>query len=58
MDATMAIILIAVMLYAIVGGPLFGAESRPGWLRVDRKPRSRMSGSMRPEDWPLSEFKR
>jgi hypothetical protein len=58
MTGTMAIILVAVMLLAIVGGPLFGADSRPAWRRVDRKPRFRMSGSMRPEDWPPSEFKR
>jgi hypothetical protein len=58
MAGTMAIILIAVMLFVIVVGPRFDAESRPGWLRVDRKPRSPMSGSMRPEDWPPSEFKR
>jgi hypothetical protein len=58
MDATMTIILIAVMLFVVVAGPLFGADSRPAWLRVDRKPRLRMSGSMRPEDWPPSEFKR
>jgi hypothetical protein len=58
MDATMTIILLAVMLVVIVGGPLLGAESRPAWLRVDRKPRWRMSGSMRPEDWPPSDFKR
>jgi hypothetical protein len=58
MDATLAIILAAVMLFAAVGGPLFGADSRPAWLDVNRKPRFRMSGSMRPEDWPPSEFKR
>lgn len=54
----MALILISVMLLVIVCGPLFGAESRPGWLRVDRKPRLRISGSMRREDWPPTEFKR
>jgi hypothetical protein len=31
---------------------------RPAFLRVDRKPESRMAGSMRPEDWPPTEFKR
>lgn len=54
----MAIILVAVMLFVIVGGPLFGADSRPAWLDVNRKPRFRMTGSMRPDDWPPSEFKR
>ena len=54
----MAIILIGVLLFVVVGGPLFGAESRPAWRNVDRKPRFRMAGSMRPEDWPPSEFKR
>jgi hypothetical protein len=58
MDGTMAIILVAVMLFVIVGGPLFGADSRPAWLDVNRKPRFRMTGSMRPDDWPPSEFKR
>ena len=48
----MAIILVGVLFFVIVGGPLFGAESRPGWLDVDRKPRFRMVGSMRLEDWP------
>jgi hypothetical protein len=37
---------------------VFGAESRPEWLRLDRKPRVRTVGSMRPEDWPPSEFER
>jgi hypothetical protein len=57
-DGTMAIILLGVLLFVVVCGPLFGAESRPGWRNVDRKPRFRMTGSMRPEDWPPSEFKR
>ena len=55
---TIAIILTGVLLFAIVGAPLFGADSRPGWLRVDRKPRFRMCGSMRPDEWPASEFER
>jgi hypothetical protein len=54
----MALILVGVMLFVVVGGPLFGAESRRAWLNVDRKPRLRTTGSMRPEDWPPSEFKR
>jgi hypothetical protein len=58
MDATMAIILVGVLLFVVVAGPLFGADSRPAWRNVDRKPRFRMAGSLRPEDWPPSEFKR
>jgi hypothetical protein len=58
MDGTIAIILLAVMLFAIVGGPLFGADSRQGWRNVDRKPRLRTVGSMHPDEWPPSEFER
>ena len=54
----LALILVGVMLFAAIGGPLFGVDSRPAWRNVERKPRFRMSGSMRPEDWPPSEFKR
>jgi hypothetical protein len=50
-----ALLLLVLMLVAIVLGPIFGAESRPGFLRPDRKPRP-MVGSMRPSDWPPSEF--
>jgi hypothetical protein len=57
-DGTVAVVLGGVLLFVVIAGPLFGAESRPGWRRVDRKPSSRMVGSMRPEDWPPSEFKR
>jgi hypothetical protein len=56
-DGTMALVLAAVLLFAAIGGPLFGAESRPEWRNVDRKPSFRMFGSMRPEDWPPSDFK-
>ena len=35
----------------------FGADSRPAWRQVDRKPDFRVTGSMRPEDWPPSEYK-
>jgi hypothetical protein len=58
MDGTMVLILGGVLLFVVVAGPLFGAESRPAWLNVDRRPDFRMVGSMRPEDWPPSEFKR
>jgi hypothetical protein len=57
-DGTMAIVLGGVLLFVVIAGPLFGAESRPAWRNVDRKPSFRMVGSMRPEDWPPSEFKR
>jgi hypothetical protein len=54
----MAIILTAVLLFVIVGGPLFGPDSRLAWRNVNRKPRSRMSGPMRRSDWEPSEFDR
>jgi hypothetical protein len=54
MDQAMAIVLGAVLLLVCILSPFFGAESRPEWKRVDRKPRFRMVGSMCPEDWPDS----
>jgi hypothetical protein len=56
-DGTMAVVLGGVLLFVAIAGPIFGAESRPAWRRVDRKPSFRMVGSMRREDWPPSEFK-
>lgn len=56
-DGTMAMVLAGVLLFVVIAGPLFGADSRPAWRNVDRKPSFRMVGSMRPEDWPPSEFK-
>ena len=56
-DGTMAIVLGGVLLFVVIAGPLVGAESRPAWRRVDRKPSFRMVGSMRRADWPPSEFK-
>jgi hypothetical protein len=53
-DETMAIVLGGVLLFVVIAGPLFGAESRPAWRNVDRKPSFRMVGSMRPGDWPRS----
>jgi hypothetical protein len=50
----MAIILMAVLLFVVVAGSLFGADSRPAWKNVERKPRFRMTGSMRRKDWPPS----
>jgi hypothetical protein len=58
MDGTMALILVAVMLFVIIGGPIFGADSRRSWRNVNQRPSQRTVGSMRPEDWPPSEFKR
>ena len=48
----MAIVLGAVLLFVVVFGSLFGADSRPGWKNVERKPRFRATGSMRRDDWP------
>ena len=57
-DGTVALVLGGVLLFVVIAGPLFGADSRPAWRNVDRKSSFRMIGSMRPEDWPPSEFKR
>jgi hypothetical protein len=58
-DGTTAMLILGgVLLFVVIGGPLFGAESRPAWRNVDGRPDFRMVGSMRPEDWPPSEFKR
>jgi hypothetical protein len=56
MDQTMAIILAAFIVLVPVLSTFLGAESRPDFLRVDRRSRFRMVGSMRSEDWPPSEF--
>jgi hypothetical protein len=53
-DQPVAIGLGGVLLFVVIAGPLFGAESRPAWRNVDRKPTFRMIGSMRREDWPPS----
>jgi hypothetical protein len=58
MDQTMAIIFAAFIVLVPVLSTFLGAESRPGFRRVDRKPEFRAVGSMRPEDWPPSEFER
>lgn len=57
-DGTVAIVLGGVLLFVVIAAPLFGAESRPAWRDVSRRPSFRMVGSMRPEDWPPSEFRR
>jgi hypothetical protein len=58
MDQTMAIILLAFLVLVPLLSTFLGAESRAGFRRVDRKPELRTVGSMRPEDWPPSEFER
>ncbi|MGH2712330.1 MAG: hypothetical protein ACRDM7_00285 [Thermoleophilaceae bacterium] len=58
MDQTMGIIFLAFIVLVPVLSTFLGAESRPGFLRVDRKPEFRAVGSMQPEDWPPSEFER
>jgi len=55
-DQSVAIVLGGVLLFVVVAAPFFGADSRPAWRNVNRKPSFRMVGSMRPEDW--REFKR
>jgi hypothetical protein len=49
---TMAVVLGAVLLFVVIFGSLFGAESRAQWRDVNRRPRFRATGSMRPSDWP------
>ena len=48
----MAAVLFGVLVFIVIFGSLFGAESRPAWRDVNRKPRFRATGSMRPSDWP------
>jgi hypothetical protein len=58
MDGTVALCLVAVMVFVIVAGPLLGPDSRRAWRNVERRPRTRVVGSMKPADWPPSEFGR
>ena len=51
-DSTMALVLIAVLVFVVIAGSLFGTDSRAQWRNVDRKPRFRAAGSMRRSDWP------
>jgi hypothetical protein len=46
------LVMIAFVFLVPLLSTFLAAESRPEWLRVDRRPRFRMVGSMRPEDWP------
>ncbi|HKP20307.1 MAG TPA: hypothetical protein VJT68_02250 [Thermoleophilaceae bacterium] len=52
---TMAVILFSVLLFVVVFGSLFGQDSRPQWRDVNRRPRFRAAGSMRPSDWPADD---
>jgi hypothetical protein len=56
MDQTIAIILLAFLVVVPALSTILGAESRPAFRRVDRKPFP-VVGSMRAEDWPPTEFK-
>jgi len=54
----MAIVFAAFIVLVPVLSTFLGADSRRSWVRLDRKPQTRVVGSMRPEDWPPSEFER
>ena len=54
----MGIIFAAFIVLVPLLSTFLGAESRPGFRRPERKPEFRISGSMKPEDWPSSEFER
>ncbi len=56
MDQTIGIILLAFLVVVPALSTFLAAESRPAFLRVDRKPNP-VVGSMRSEDWPPTEFK-
>jgi hypothetical protein len=58
MDQTLGIIFLAFLVLVPVLSTFLGAESRPAFRRVDRKPELPVVGSMRPEDWPPTEFER
>jgi hypothetical protein len=58
MDQTLGIIFLAFLVLVPLLSTFLAAESRPAFLRVDRKPDFRAVGSMKPEDWPASEFER
>jgi hypothetical protein len=58
MDQTMGIIFLAFIVVVPVLSTFLGAESRTGLRQPERKPEFRISGSMKPEDWPPSEFER
>ena len=58
MDQTIGIILLAFLVVVPALSTFLAAESRPAFLRVDRKPEFPVVGSMRAEDWPPTEFER
>jgi len=51
----MAVILVSVLLFVVVFGSLFGRDSRTQWRDVNRRPRFRATGSMRPDEWPTDD---
>jgi hypothetical protein len=53
-----AVILLAFLVVVPALSTFLGVDSRRSWVRVDRKPEVRVVGSMRPEDWPPTEFER
>jgi hypothetical protein len=55
---TMALILFSVLLFVVVFGSLFGRDSRTQWRDVNRRPRFRATGSMRPGEWPTDDCDR
>ena len=52
---SMALILTLVLLFVVVFGSLFGQDSRTQWRDVNRRPRFRATGSMRPGEWPTDD---
>jgi tryptophan-rich sensory protein len=52
---TMALVLMLVLLFVVVFGSLFGQDSRTQWRDVNRRPRFRATGSMRPSEWPTDD---
>jgi hypothetical protein len=58
MDQTIGIILIAFLVVVPALSTILRVEDRRAFRRVDRKPEILVVGSMRPEEWPPTEFKR
>ncbi len=52
---TVALVLMLVLLFVVVFGSLFGQDSRAQWRDVNRRPRFRATGSMRPSEWPTDD---
>ena len=51
----MAAVLFGVLLFVVIFGSLFGTDSRAQWRDVNRRPRFRVTGSMRPSDLPCDD---